>query len=73
MKNFQDILLQTDFSCDDLVTLLSAEGNERQLLFQQAQKVKLENIGNKVYFRGLVEFSNICAKDCPVLRNQEKQ
>jgi biotin synthase len=64
MKNFQDILLQTNFSCDDLVTLLSAEGNERQLLFQQAQKVKLENIGNKVYFRGLVEFSNICAKDC---------
>lgn len=64
MNNFQDILLQTDFSCDDLVALLSAEGDERQLLFQQAQKVKLENIGNKVYFRGLVEFSNVCAKDC---------
>lgn len=64
MKAFQDILLQTDFSHDDLVALLSAEGDERQLLFQQAQKVKLENIGNKVYFRGLVEFSNVCAKDC---------
>lgn len=64
MNNFQDILLQTHFSHGDLVALLSAEGNERQLLFQRAQKVKLENIGNKVYFRGLVEFSNVCAKDC---------
>ena len=64
MKNFKDILLQTDFSQDDLVTLLSAEGDERQQLFQRAQSVKLQTIGNKVYFRGLVEFSNICAKDC---------
>lgn len=64
MKNFQDILLQTNFSRDDLITLLSAEGNERQQLFQRAQSVKLQIIGNKVHFRGLVEFSNICAKDC---------
>jgi len=64
MKNFQDILLQTDFSRDDLVSLLSAEGDERQQLFQRAQSVKLQTVGNKVYFRGLVEFSNICAKDC---------
>ena len=64
MKNFQDILLQTDFSRDDLVTLLSTEGNERQQLFQRAQSVKLQTVGNKVYFRGLVEFSNVCAKDC---------
>ena len=64
MKNFPDILLQTDFSRDDLVTLLSAEGDERHQLFQRAQSVKLQTVGNKVYFRGLVEFSNICAKDC---------
>ena len=64
MKNFQDILLQPEFSQNDLVTLLSAEGEKRQQLFQRAQSVKLQTIGNKVYFRGLVEFSNICAKDC---------
>jgi biotin synthase len=64
MKNFQDILLQTDFSHDDLVTLISAKGDNRQQLFQRAQSVKLQSIGNKVFFRGLVEFSNICAKDC---------
>lgn len=64
MKTFREILLQTDFSHSDLVTLLLAEGENRQLLFQRAQAVKLQTIGNKVYFRGLVEFSNICAKDC---------
>jgi len=64
MKTFQEILLQTDFSHSDLVTLLLAESNDRQLLFQRAQAVKLQTVGNKVYFRGLVEFSNICAKDC---------
>ena len=64
MTNFQKILLQTDFSRDDLVTLLSSEGDERQQLFHRAQSVKFQTVGNKVYFRGLVEFSNICAKDC---------
>ncbi len=64
MKTFQEILQQTDFSRVDLITLLLAEGEERQMLFQRAQSVKLRTIGNKVYFRGLVEFSNICAKDC---------
>mgnify|MGYP000926536701 CR=1 FL=1 len=64
MKSFQEILQQTSFSHNDLVTLLMAEGTERQLLFQRAQAVKLQAVGNKVFFRGLIEFSNICAKDC---------
>lgn len=64
MKTFQEILLQTDFSRNDLVTLLLAQGDERQQLFQQSQKIRLNSVGNKVYFRGLVEFSNICSKDC---------
>ncbi len=48
----------------DLIELLSAGGTEKQLLFKKAEEVKLREIGNKVYFRGLVEFSNICGKDC---------
>ncbi|MBL7973172.1 MAG: [FeFe] hydrogenase H-cluster radical SAM maturase HydE [Prolixibacteraceae bacterium] len=64
MKPFQELLLQTDFSRNDLLSLLAAEGDDRQQLFQRAKSVKLQNIGNKVYFRGLIEFSNICAKDC---------
>jgi len=64
MKSFSEILQNKEFSVDELVRLLHAEGHDRQELFQQAQLVKLRTIGNKVYFRGLIEFSNICAKDC---------
>jgi len=32
--------------------------------FKLAYQVKRKYVGNKVYFRGIIEFSNICAKDC---------
>jgi len=64
MKAFSEIVQNIEFTRAELVRLLSAEGEERQQLFQRAQTVKLQTVGNKVYFRGLVEFSNICAKDC---------
>lgn len=53
-----------DFSKTSLVTLLSAKGDDRQLLFQKASKIKKQTVDDKVYFRGLVEFSNICTKNC---------
>ena len=64
MKTFSEILHNKEFTHDELVRLIAAEGEERQQLFQWAQTVKLQSVGNKVYFRGLVEFSNICSKDC---------
>ena len=44
---------------EDLVRLLCTEGEEKQLLFDYAAKIKQENVGNTVYLRGLIEFSNI--------------
>jgi len=64
MKSFPEIVQNNEFTRDELVKLLSAEGEQRQQLFQRAQSVKLQTVGNKVHFRGLIEFSNICAKDC---------
>lgn len=64
MKSLSEILQNKAFTREELVLLLNTEGAERQQLFQQAQTVKLDTVGNKVYFRGLIEFSNICAKDC---------
>jgi biotin synthase len=48
----------------ELVRLLSLEGHELDELFQYSGQVKLKNIGNKVYYRGLIEYSNRCAKNC---------
>ena len=47
-----------------IIELLQLQGEERNALFREALNVKNTTIGPKVYFRGLVEFSNICSKDC---------
>jgi len=49
---------------DDIIRLLQCDEEERKELFKKAAKIKEQYIGNKVYFRGLVEFSNICSKNC---------
>jgi len=64
VRNFKDILEQQTFSKEDLLLLLSSKDEERKMLFEKAAEVKKAEVGNKVYFRGLVEFSNICAKNC---------
>jgi len=61
---FEKILKKEKFEKEDLIAMLSAKDDERKLLFEKAVETKLEYVGNKVYFRGLVEFSNICSKDC---------
>lgn len=48
----------------EIVRLLGLTGEERNELFGKARKIKDETVGKKVYFRGLIEFSNICSKDC---------
>ncbi len=49
---------------EEIIELLQSDGENRTNLFKKALEVKVKNIGFKVYFRGLVEFSNICSKDC---------
>jgi len=59
-----DILKKPNLSREDIVRLLKTEGKERILLFTKAAEFKKKFVGNIVYFRGLVEFSNICGKNC---------
>ena len=52
-------------SADELRLLLEVEDEAvLEQIFQEAYRIKLKYVGNKVYFRGIIEFSNICAKDC---------
>ena len=60
-----EILKKDEFSKEDLLALMKIDNKEDlQLLFDRAYKVKMKYIGNNVYYRGLVEFSNICIKNC---------
>jgi len=49
---------------EDIIALLSANDADTKKLFARAARIKEKYVGNKVYFRGLIEFSNICAKNC---------
>jgi biotin synthase len=62
--SIKEILNQESFSKDDIITLLSCQGEDRILLFKKSTEIKEKYIGKKVWFRGLIEFSNICSKDC---------
>lgn len=64
MNNIQKIIVKESFSHGDLVALLNAGGEDRKALLRASAERKLQSVGNKVYFRGLVEFSNNCSKDC---------
>ena len=53
-----------NFSKEEFTTLLSCEGDDQRLLFDKAKEAKERYIGNVVHLRGLVEYSNRCAKSC---------
>jgi len=60
----QTILAKEYLSKPDLVQLLTANEEEGKLIFAKAASIKNEFVGKKVYYRGLIEFSNICDKNC---------
>ncbi len=65
MNNDIDKILEKEaFSKEELIRLLSSNETERKLLYRKASEVKAEHVGKIVYYRGLVEFSNICGKNC---------
>jgi len=64
MTDIAKILGKTEFTKADLIALLECNKEDSKLLFRKASEVKKEFVGNKVYYRGLIEFSNICSKDC---------
>ena len=58
-------LNNTNFSLEDLVYFLELEDpSQLKLLWERAHKIKLQTVGAWVYYRGLIEISNICSKDC---------
>ena len=62
--NIEEIVNKPVFSKADLLYLLNSSGKERLTLFEKAKEVKSAFVGKKVYFRGLIEYSNYCKKNC---------
>ncbi|HOI91279.1 MAG TPA: [FeFe] hydrogenase H-cluster radical SAM maturase HydE [Candidatus Rifleibacterium sp.] len=69
MTRLDSILLKAeqsgDLSVDEIEFLLSlSEQADLDRLFAAAYAVKERFVGRRAWFRGIVEFSNICSKDC---------
>ena len=48
----------------ELVTLLKAQGEDCNLIYETADRMRQERMGQDVYLRGIIEFSNICKNRC---------
>lgn len=65
MKNLIDkILDKKELTKEDIILLLQSNEVDRNKLYAKAAAVKEQYVGRKVYFRGLIELSNICRKNC---------
>jgi len=59
------VLKKEQFNKEDLVFLLGrTREDELQQLYSAAYRIKTEWVGNVAYYRGLLEFSNRCIKNC---------
>ena len=49
---------------NEIIELLQLQGDDFIKLIKKANEIRLKYRGDKVYFRGLIEYSNICRKNC---------
>jgi len=65
MKPLSELVQQTEFNRAEIAFLLGRrEKADVEVLRKAAEDLCFACVGNKVHFRGLVEFSNICRCDC---------
>jgi biotin synthase len=59
-----ELLNKHHISGDDIKWMLMLRNEEQQALIELAGNIKKEYVGNIVYYRGLIEYSNKCSKNC---------
>jgi biotin synthase len=65
MTGLKELLYKEDYSVEDIATLLSlTEKDDVKMLQNRANEVLNQYIGDSVYYRGIIEFSNVCSLDC---------
>ncbi|ACD53858.1 biotin synthase [Clostridium botulinum] len=64
MKNLiEKASITHELNKDEILQLLSCD-NINDYLFKAADKVREKSLGNIVHLRGLIEFTNICKRNC---------
>ncbi len=61
----QKVLVKETLSKNDIIYLLALEDSpDRKALFDLANAVRSDNVGETVFIKGIIEFSNYCKKNC---------
>ena len=53
-----------DLSRKEIIRLLSVPVEYSPVLFDAADKVRKEQMGDEIFLRGIIEFSNHCERNC---------
>ena len=58
----------------EIIDILS-DNSKNNWLFKEADRVRHENVGDEIHLRALIEFSNICKRQCKYcgLRSANKE
>jgi biotin synthase len=56
--------LNGEYTREAVLRCLMAEGEDLKDLYRKANALRHEYMGDTVYIRGIIEFSNICANNC---------
>ncbi|MFO7568352.1 MAG: [FeFe] hydrogenase H-cluster radical SAM maturase HydE [Smithellaceae bacterium] len=51
-------------SRDEIIELLKMPGDFSEDLFDAADRVRKNDVGDEIYLRGIIEFSNFCERNC---------
>ena len=64
ISDIHSILVKKEFDHGDIVELLKCDDEQASVLYRKAAEIKTKYLGNVVFLRGLIEYSNICGKNC---------
>src|SRR5664280_707740 len=53
-----------DLSSKEIIELLKMPGDYSPDLFAAADAVRKEQVGDEIFLRGIIEFSNYCERNC---------
>ncbi len=56
--------MNIQYTRENAIWLLKAEGEKMKRLYEMADSIRRQYMGDEVFVRGIVEFSNVCINDC---------
>jgi biotin synthase len=75
VPGIQALLDKKDHDRSDIIEMLRCSEDDARIMCHKAAEIRNRYVGNIVYLRGLIEYSNICGKNClycGIRRDNEK-